>query len=158
MGYHLCIGHKYIYWHLPMVQIQTMTNYDRKKSKVFISLNVLLKEIWNIMICAFSLSRRSYLCFKSICHKLLSQLTTIDWRLTLQIAFQADQLPRPKGSIISTQFSTQSSSPKFLTLHFQQLFLHKKIKLINLSFTNCWHLMYSTHFIKKNLYAIRQRI
>ena len=89
-----------IYWHLSMVQIQTMTNYDHKKSKIFISLNVLLKEIWNMMICAFSLSRRSYLCFKPICHKLLSQLTRIDWCLTLQIALQADQFPRRVQSLV----------------------------------------------------------
>ena len=77
-----------------------MTNYDNKKSKIFISLNVLLKEISNMMICAFFLSRRSYLCFKPICHQLLSQLTRIDWCRTLQIALQADQFPRRAQSLI----------------------------------------------------------
>lgn len=88
-----------------MVQIQTMTNYDQKESKIFISLNALLKEIWNMMICAFSLSRRSQYATK-YGHK--------DYWLVPNFADGISGWPiSPKGSIISTQFSTQSSSAKF---------------------------------------------
>ena len=139
-----------------MVQIQTMTNYDNKKSKIFISLNVLLKEIWNMMICAFSLSRRSYLCFKPICHKLLSQLTRIDWCLTLQIALQADQFPRRAQSLVPN-FPLKVAHPNSRLFIFSNFFYIKnKIYLFiiyKLLTLNVQHTLY-----QKNLYAIRQRI